>query len=86
MSNQLKPSIKSVRAARLVVAAPAVAPTVTADFVALSSLPHVVKSATKIFRLDDPDRVEIRNLNRMLKRRDEPLEVSTCDAAGDRTD
>jgi hypothetical protein len=86
MSNQLKPSIKSVRAARIVVAAPAIAPTVTADFVVRSSSPQVVKSATKIYRLDDPDRVEIRNLNRMLQRKDEPREVSTYFATDDLTD
>lgn len=86
MSNRLKPSIKSVRAARIVVAAPAIAPTVTADFVVRSSSPQVVRSTTKVYRLDDSERVKIRNLNRLLQRKDEPLEVSTYFATGDLTD
>jgi len=40
----------------------------------------------RVLRLDDPDRVESRNLNRMLQRKGEPLEVSTYVATGDRTD
>lgn len=86
MSNRLKPSIKFVRAAKLVVSTPAVSSAVTADFVTRNSSPQVVRSVTKVYRLDDSDRAEIRNLNRMLQRKDEPLEVSTYVATGHRTD
>lgn len=86
MSQRLKPSIKSVREASLLVEAQSASPAATADFVAPVSASHVVSSSMKTYRLADRGRVEIRNLNRILQNRGEPAAISMSLPADSLTD